>query len=156
MGISLIVLLIVIVIGVSMSHQSAASTSATRLATVRRLYFYLVALISFIVGLVGLDGLLSSLSDAWLGTTGVAIFAGNSYLRENIASSGGLLLVAAPLFLLHWGYMQRRRHELEERSAALRKFFSLCRFGRRAGLCVNQCPRIVAWPCPIGLWSIVS
>ena len=125
MGISLLVLLIVIaiVIGVSMSHQSATSTSATRLATVRRLYFYLVALISFIVGLVGLDGLLSSLSDAWLGTTGVAIFAGNSYLRENIASNGGLLLVAAPLFLLHWGYMQRRRHELEERSAALRKFF---------------------------------
>ena len=93
--------------------------ASSRLATIRRLYFYLVALVSFIAGLAGLDNLFSHLSDAWLGQTGLSAINSDSYLRDNIASSASVLLVATPIFLLHWGFMQRRQGETGERRAAI-------------------------------------
>ncbi|MCX6046991.1 MAG: DUF5671 domain-containing protein [Chloroflexi bacterium] len=105
-----------------MTNQ-AKTQHPIRLATIRRLYFYLVALISFVAGLAGLDSLLDNLSDAWLGSAGLSDINRSGYLRDNIASSASILLVAAPIFLLHWGFMQRRQGELGERGAALRKFF---------------------------------
>lgn len=97
--------------------------SASRLPTVRRLYFYLVALISFIAALAGFDSLVQQLTNAWLGSAiGEAVYDA-AYMRQAMARSGGLLLVATPIFLLHWGYMHRRRHEPGELGAGLRKFF---------------------------------
>ncbi len=123
MAISLLALVIITIVAVSMTNQAKTQTHPMRLATIRRLYFYIVALISFIAGLAGLDSLLSNLSDAWLGGAGLAEINRSGYLRDNMASSASVLLVAAPIFLLHWGFMQRRQGEPGERSAALRKFF---------------------------------
>lgn len=94
-----------------------------RLATIRRLYFYLIALVSFIAALAGLDSLLQQLTNVWLGAPALGTLYDNAYTRQVIAQSGGVLLVATPIFLLHWGYMQRRLDEPGERGAALRKFF---------------------------------
>jgi hypothetical protein len=100
-----------------------APLQGDRLATIRRLYFYLVALVSFIAALAGLDGLLQQLTNAWLGESTLGTLYDSAYTRQVIAQSGGVLLVATPIFLLHWGYMQRRLDEPGERGAALRKFF---------------------------------
>jgi hypothetical protein len=42
---------------------------------------------------------------------------------RGLASSAGLLLVATPIFLVHWGLAQGRQAESEERSSLLRKLF---------------------------------
>ena len=90
---------------------------------VRRLYFYGMALISFIAALVAIDNLLYVLDQIWLGDAAAdAIYAIDSYTRDAIAGNGGLLLVATPIFLLHWGAILRRR-EPEELRGGMRKFF---------------------------------
>ncbi len=101
----------------------SASDRPNRLATIRRLYFYIVALISFVVLLAGLDSLLRYLIETWLDAPGQATFMDADYTRRIIAQNGGFLLVATPIFLLHWNYMQRRRDEPGERGAGLRKLF---------------------------------
>jgi hypothetical protein len=110
-----------------MIEMGVGKSGMTRLATVRRLYFYLIALISLIVGLVAMDGLLNILSDAWLGKPSLYEASQGDYtrnaVRDVVARNGGLLLVAVPIFLLHWRYMQRRQNEPGEARAALRKFF---------------------------------
>jgi hypothetical protein len=100
-----------------------ANEPANRLAPVRRLYFYTVALISLIAGVIGLDNLLRFLTEAWLGDPVVDAVYTIDYTRRMIAEFGGLLLVATPLFLLHFGYMQRRLAEPGERGAGLRKLY---------------------------------
>jgi hypothetical protein len=95
---------------------------------VRRLYFYGMALISLIVALIAIDNLLHVLDQIWLGnaTTG-ALLTVDSYTRNAIARSGGTLLVAAPIFLLHWGFVNRHTHtqvrDVEELHSGMRKFF---------------------------------
>ena len=90
---------------------------------VRRLYFYGMALISLIAALVALDNLFRVLDRIWLGNLAqAALLSIDSYTRDAIAASGGVLLVATPIFLLHWGVMARRR-EPEELRGGMRKFF---------------------------------
>lgn len=101
----------------------SASERPNRLATIRRLYFYIVSFISFLILLGGLDSLLRYLFEIWLDAPGQATFMDADYTRQIIAQNGGFLLVATPIFLLHWGYMQRRRDEPGERGAGLRKLF---------------------------------
>jgi len=100
-----------------------AANSTNRLATIRRLYFYLVALISLIVTIAGLDSLTSLLCDVWLADETLRALQDGDYIRRNIAQNGGLLLVATPIFLLHWNFMQRRLDEPGERGAGIRKLF---------------------------------
>ncbi len=90
---------------------------------VRRLYFYGMALISFIAALIAVDNLLDVLDQIWLGerAAGLVVTA-DTFTRETIAGNGGLLLVATPIFLLHWGFILRRR-EPDEIQAGMRKFF---------------------------------
>ncbi len=104
-----------------MTH--ATGSEPTRLAVARRLYFYLIALVSFIAGLAALDNLLSVVVAAWLGSRGIYDINSTAYMRNAIAGSGGLLVVAAPIFLIHWHLIQRRQDADEERQSALRKFF---------------------------------
>ncbi|MCP4167722.1 MAG: hypothetical protein GY759_17780 [Chloroflexi bacterium] len=92
------------------------------LATIQRLYFYLIAAISLLVGLSGLLSLLEVLCEIWLGDVGVAVNTA-SYVRNVVARSGGMLLVAAPIFLIHWFYIQRHRTEPTEAASGIRKFF---------------------------------
>ena len=85
---------------------------------VRRLYFYGMTLISLIVGIVAFDNLLLVLDSVWLDRTiteGVA-----SFVRDSIAAAGGALLVATPIFLIHWRVIQGWREE-DEKRAGLRK-----------------------------------
>lgn len=93
------------------------------LATIRRLYFYLIALISLVASLVGLNGLLAVLARVWLTTESPYTVTTGNFVRDAIASNGGLLLVAAPIFVIHWAYIQGRLNNPDEIQATLRKFF---------------------------------
>lgn len=81
--------------------------------TIRRLYFYTVALISLEVVIWGLIGLLRSIfSSRLVSTTNV------------LAQALALVLVGLPIFLFHWLWTQRAAaKDEEERSASLRAIF---------------------------------
>lgn len=81
--------------------------------TIRRLYFYLVAFITFEVVLWGVIGLLRSILSPGVGGTGDAL-----------ASSLALILVGVPIFALHWLWAQRASStEQEEQVSSLRAIF---------------------------------
>lgn len=81
--------------------------------TVRRLYFYLVALISLEVVLWGLISLLRSIIDETVG-------GGADILAQALA----LILVGVPIFLFHWLLSQRfSSQDEEEKNASLRAIF---------------------------------
>src|SRR5512142_513949 len=81
--------------------------------SIRRLYFYLVALISIEVVLWGLIGLLRSVIDE-------TISGGADALAQALA----LILVGVPIFLIHWLWAQRAAaREEEEKAASIRAVF---------------------------------
>ena len=85
--------------------------------TVRRLYFYLVALISLEVVVWGVISLARTLFQILpIGGT-----------IDQLASGLSLVLVGLPVFLLHWSIVQRdARRDEEERNSRLRSFFLYC------------------------------
>lgn len=107
---------------------SIQPTPSSRLATIRRLYFYLVAFISLVAGLIAISDLLVVLIEAWLPTEAILAVNSASLIRNTVARNGGVLLVSTPIFLFHWGYMQAMTQPQsaaggEERRAFLRKLF---------------------------------
>lgn len=81
--------------------------------TVRRLYFYAVALISIEVVLWGLINLLRSIIGQTIGGT-----------AEVLARALALTVVGLPIFLFHWLWAQRlAARDDEERTASLRAIF---------------------------------
>jgi hypothetical protein len=81
--------------------------------SIRRLYFYLVALISIEVVLWGLVGLLRSIVDE-------TISGGADALAQALA----LILVGVPIFLVHWLWAQRSSaRDEEEKTATIRAAF---------------------------------
>lgn len=93
---------------------------STRLAAVRRFYVYLVAFVAQVAMLFGVNDLLDIISRAWLQSDGLLQA---SFVRTATARSIGLLLVATPLFLIHWWLAQRRAEESSERDSVWRKLF---------------------------------
>ncbi len=82
--------------------------------TVRRLYFYAVAFISFEVVLWGLIGLLRSMLAPGIGAGG----------GDALAQALSLILIGVPIFALHWLWSQRSASaDAEERTALLRAIF---------------------------------
>src|SRR3972149_3478394 len=82
--------------------------------TIRRLYFYAVAIISLEVVLWGLIGLLRSIF--------VPAVIGGSATR--LAEALALILVGVPVFGLHWWVAQRdARREMDEHASGIRAFF---------------------------------
>ena len=65
--------------------------------TIRRLYFYAVAFISFEVVLWGLIGLIRSIVNPDLITNSA----------QALAQALSLILVGVPIFLIHWLWAQR-------------------------------------------------
>jgi hypothetical protein len=81
--------------------------------TIRRLYFYAVALISLEVVVWGLIGLLRSIFSSRLVNT-----------AQVLAQALALVLVGVPIFLFHWSWSQRAAaKDEEERTASLRAIF---------------------------------
>jgi len=81
--------------------------------TIRRLYFYAVALISLEVVLWGVIGLLRSIFSSQLVDT-----------ADVLAQALALVLVGLPIFLFHWIWAQRvSAKDEEERTASLRAIF---------------------------------
>jgi hypothetical protein len=81
--------------------------------SIRRLYFYLVALISIEVVLWGLVGLLRSIVDR-------TVSGGADALARSLA----LILVGVPIFLIHWLWAQRvSARDEEEKTATIRAAF---------------------------------
>ena len=95
-------------------------TKSSRLAAVRRFYLYLVAFVSQVAMLFGVNGLVDVISRGWLESDGVLH---STFLRTSVASSIGVLVVATPIFLIHWWLGQRFHKELAERQSVLRKLF---------------------------------
>jgi hypothetical protein len=82
--------------------------------TIRRLYFYAVAFISFEVVLWGLIGLIRSIVNPDLITNSA----------QTLAQALSLILVGVPIFLIHWLWAQRTAaREEEEKTATLRAVF---------------------------------
>jgi len=82
--------------------------------TIRRLYFYAVAFISFEVVLWGLIGLIRSIVNPNLITDNA----------QALAQALSLILVGVPIFLIHWVWAQRASAlEEEEKTATLRAVF---------------------------------
>lgn len=127
MGLSVIVVVIlIVVVAIVLSNREPAMTASVHSdsarggrALVRRLYFYGVSLVSFVASLAALAILLRVIFSTWLDST---VMADAAYVRNTIAGSGGVLLVAVPIFLLHWRFAQSRADE-EERRSGMRKFF---------------------------------
>ncbi|MFN8533645.1 MAG: DUF5671 domain-containing protein [Dehalococcoidia bacterium] len=87
--------------------------------TIRRVYLYLVAAVSLTMLAGGIIALARTLLTL---VTGSSAFGEG--LREDIALSSGVSLVALPVWLLHWGLAQRFcRLEPGERTAALRRLY---------------------------------
>ena len=96
--------------------------------TVRRLYFYAVALISIEVVLWGLINLLRSIVSQTVGGT-----------AEVLARALALTVVGLPIFLFHWLWAQRlAASDDEERTASLRAIFFFNAF-------LFLCLLLVAW-----------
>lgn len=118
-GVVGVVLLLVIVVMVANREPTMATSANHARTVVRRLYFYGVSLVSFIAALAALVILLRVIFSTWLDS---AVTADLAYVRNTIAGSGGVLLVAVPIFLLHWRYAQSHA-DAEERRSGMRKFF---------------------------------
>jgi hypothetical protein len=81
--------------------------------SIRRLYFYLVAIISVEIVVWGLVGLLRSIIDK-------TVSGGADALAQALA----LILVGVPIFLIHWLWAQRvSAREEEEKESAIRAVF---------------------------------
>ena len=82
--------------------------------TIRRLYFYAVAFISFEVVLWGLIGLIRSIVNPDLITNSA----------QTLAQALSLILVGVPIFLIHWLWAQRASaREEDEKNSTLRAVF---------------------------------
>ncbi len=82
--------------------------------TVRRLYFYAIAFISFEVVLWGMIGLIRSIVNPDRITDNA----------QALATALSLILVGVPFFLVHWLWVQRASaREEEEKTATLRAVF---------------------------------
>ncbi len=105
------------------TNTESKSGAPQRLATIRRLYFYLVAFISLVAGLSAARGLIEILVSLWL--TGETLLDANAsgFVRNDLARQGGFLVVSAPVFLIHWRYIRRLAAKPGEPTAALRKLF---------------------------------
>ncbi|MBI3961065.1 MAG: hypothetical protein HY328_19810, partial [Chloroflexi bacterium] len=102
------------------ANPSVDTHQANRLAVIRRFYLYGVVVVSLIVMLAAIDDLTRVLTDVLLGPKGLVV-GETSFLRDTIARNAGALLVAAPLFLVHWYFVRRMLSLAPERLAALRK-----------------------------------
>ena len=104
-----------------MSANPLVETNQTnRLAVIRRVYLYGVVVVSLVVMMTAIDDLTRVLADVVLGPRGLAV-GETSFLRDTIARNTGALLVAAPLFLVHWYFVRRMLSLAPERLSALRK-----------------------------------
>jgi hypothetical protein len=99
-----------------------AASGGSRLTTVRRLYVYLVAFFSLAASLGALASLIDVMARSWLDSS-QGPTAGDDFYVRTIASSAGFLLVAVPLFLIHWWLAQRQQKDPDEHNSPLRKLF---------------------------------
>ena len=100
-----------------------ANANPDRLATIRRLYLYLIAFISLIAGLSATYGLIEVLARLWLAPDTMLDVNPSGFARNAIARQGGFLIVSAPIFLIHWRFIHRLTAQPGESAAALRKLF---------------------------------
>ncbi len=140
---SLLLIAVVLLIGVLLVVKPKGA-AVTTLATpqnravpghgarifVSRLYFYGVALISLVTGILAMNNLLRVLDPIWLDPGGLGMI--DTFSRDAVASNGGLLLVAMPIYVLHWAFVQHRL-DASEALSALRKLFLYAASGVAAG-----------------------
>jgi hypothetical protein len=123
---------------------SVRQAGDSRLAIIRRIYFYLVAFVSFTAGIIAFNNLLGVVLDAWLGQNLALLSAGETtFARNTMASSAGMLIIATPIFLIHWAWIQgmlarqtrsdagsdRDPELVDERASAWRKLFLYAAIG---------------------------
>ena len=103
-----------------MTEQTRANTN--RVATIRRLYLYLIAFISLVGGLTAARDLINTLAQLWLASDTLLDVNPTGFARDAIARQGGFLIVSAPVFLVHWRFIRR----LAAQPASLRQPCASC------------------------------
>ena len=93
------------------------------MAMIRRLYLYLIAFVSLVVGLSAAYGLIEALIRLWIPDGTVPGLSATGSVQRAIAQPGGFLIVSAPIFLIHWRYIRRLTLQPGESRATLRKLF---------------------------------
>ncbi len=94
------------------------------MSTIRRIYLYLVSLISLGVLLAGVMNLARVLITLWLGGHSPYDIGTMAWARLTFARWSAVVLVALPVHLLHWTWAQRLAStSSEERAASLRKAY---------------------------------
>ena len=104
-----------------MTEQATANPN--RLATIRRLYLYLIAFVSLVAGLSATYGLIEVLAGLWLTPDTMLEVNPSGFARNAIARLGGFLIVSAPIFLVHWRFISKLAAQPSESAAAVRKLF---------------------------------
>jgi hypothetical protein len=87
----------------ALRRDSSVEPEAARQAGVRRLYYYLVSAVALSIGASSLAALLCLLTDALL----AAPVGGTASLRQGLADDLSYLIIALPVWLLHWRAIQR-------------------------------------------------
>jgi len=92
------------------------------MVTARRLYVYFVAAVSLVVLAIGLDNLLRlAFERLWSSAFGVALLqSGSDSTRQQLSLYGALVIVALPIWLVHWWLAQRAT---AERGTAIRALY---------------------------------
>lgn len=124
-----------------------------RAAAVRRLYFYLVSLISYITALYGLDGILRTLADVWLDRNGLYTINADRDIREQLARTVGFLLVATLIFLFTLGLCSATTSTSLRSEFSTAQALSLCWAWVYSRLCAGFGLSFALRHCRLGVWA---
>ena len=117
--------------------EAAAQREVGRQAGVRRLYYYLVALVAFFLVMMSTWGLLNLLVQTVFDVLPVA----PNDLKQGLAQMASVLLVTLPVWLLHWRRSQAAAQgedgAAERRSLTRRIYLYAIVFGTLAGVVVS-------------------
>lgn len=108
--------------------EAARETEIARAATIRRLYFYLIAAIGLAMAAIGAAGT--------IGVIGSELIGMNTHARAESAAYASLLLVGLPAWWFHWRQAQLRLDDSERRSVERRGYLYLVVLGGVLGALV--------------------
>ena len=111
----------------ALQDQARASAERPRQAGVRRLYVYLVSLVALATAAAGAGGLLWTLAD--LLTNAQHQVNPQDWWREQGALYASMLVVALPVWLLHWGRVASPADRAERGSLARRVYVYVALLG---------------------------
>lgn len=147
-------LLFLIIVGaaiygiISWRRRADSPDADPGIGTVRRLYFYTVAIVSLMMSANGVVLIIRFVLQELFG--GSAISSSTTSLAGGVA----LIVVGMPLWFLHWRFIQRYVRELPvEGRSILRKFYMYVVLGIAGALFLNSAVQLLLWIFGTGRFS---